>query len=328
MFPTGPRPFSHFITDPMSPLPKPDIIFTHESDLDGFVSGCLLQRLAKSLFDVDIAVEPLSSSPWNNLKRYPKRAWVCDLSFDPKTDREDWVIIDHHMTEHQPTKATLIHDLNLSASKLCYNILKENKAGNATLERLVELTNIADLYLCDHPDFELATDYARLVKTYHFRPLHRLIGNQLETLIDHPLLELMELKRRVEDPIGLTWSKDHITEITSDIAYVATAIGDTNYIVHQILEEATQPYKALITFFKKPSGPVTASIRSQNGEALEVARSLQGGGHPNAAGTTLPRSVTTFEGAVDYLRQVLSPAKPTPEEIKPGTEALFDSAGF
>ncbi len=101
-------------------------------------------------------------------------------------------------------------------------------------------------------------------------------------------------------------------------------------MVHPLLEEPEQPYKALITFFKKPSGPVTASIRSQNGEALEVARSLQGGGHPNAAGTTLPRSVTTFEGAVDYLNQLLSPAQPVADvdSRKTGTEALFDSAGF
>lgn len=312
----------------MSPLPKPDIIFTHESDLDGFVSGCLLQRLAKTLFQKDVPVEPLSSSPWSNLKRYPKRAWVCDLSFDPKLDREDWMVVDHHMTEHQATKAKFVHNLNHSAAKLCYNLLVEAEAGNPTLERLVDLTNIADLYLCDDSDFDLASDYARLVKTYHFRPLYRLIGSDLESLVDHPLLELMKLKRQVEDPIGLKWSRSHVKEITPEIAYVATAIGDTNYIVHQLLEEPNQPYKALITFFKKPSGPVTASIRSQNGEALEVARSLQGGGHPNAAGTTLPRSVTTFEGAVDYLNQVLLPPQPAVDSEKTGTEALFDSAGY
>jgi nanoRNase/pAp phosphatase (c-di-AMP/oligoRNAs hydrolase) len=50
------------------------------------------------------------------------------------------------------------------------------------------------------------------------------------------------------------------------------------------------------------------SFRSLNGEALPVAAKLQGGGHPNAAGTTLPKSVQDVESAVVYLRQVLAPA--------------------
>ncbi|SVD78903.1 uncharacterized protein METZ01_LOCUS431757, partial [marine metagenome] len=35
----------------MSDLPQPEVVITHESDLDGFVSGHLLQRLANHLFD-------------------------------------------------------------------------------------------------------------------------------------------------------------------------------------------------------------------------------------------------------------------------------------
>ena len=34
-------------------LPKPDVIITHESDLDGLVAGVLLQRLAQTLFGSD-----------------------------------------------------------------------------------------------------------------------------------------------------------------------------------------------------------------------------------------------------------------------------------
>ena len=38
-------------------LPKPDVILTHESDLDGLVAGVLLQRLARTLFDTDVRLE-------------------------------------------------------------------------------------------------------------------------------------------------------------------------------------------------------------------------------------------------------------------------------
>ncbi len=34
----------------MIALPRPEVICTHESDLDGFVSGLLLQGLAEKLF--------------------------------------------------------------------------------------------------------------------------------------------------------------------------------------------------------------------------------------------------------------------------------------
>ena len=41
----------------MISLPKPEVILTHESDLDGLVSGLLLQRLAHRLFDEKVPLE-------------------------------------------------------------------------------------------------------------------------------------------------------------------------------------------------------------------------------------------------------------------------------
>ena len=41
----------------MEALPKPDVILTHESDLDGLLAGALLQKLAKKLFGTDIPLE-------------------------------------------------------------------------------------------------------------------------------------------------------------------------------------------------------------------------------------------------------------------------------
>jgi len=55
-------------------------------------------------------------------------------------------------------------------------------------------------------------------------------------------------------------------------------------------------------------------LRSRNGEALKVAEKLQGGGHANACGATLPRSVKNIPDAIDYLRFLLeaSPKKDAP----------------
>jgi hypothetical protein len=48
----------------MISLPKPDVILTHESDLDGLVSGLLLQRLAYRLFDSEIPLEAYHYHSW------------------------------------------------------------------------------------------------------------------------------------------------------------------------------------------------------------------------------------------------------------------------
>lgn len=290
----------------MLELSQPEAIFTHESDLDGFVSGCILQRLAKSLFNISVPLQPLSSNPWSRIRHFPKKAWVSDLAFVPKMDRRGWLFVDHHITDQKPRLARFIHDPNRCATKLCYDLFTEHYDGNDSLERLVHLTNIADLHLSDHADFVIASDYARLLKTYHFRALYQLIDSNIESLIDHPLLQMMQLKRQLEDPIGLNWSKNHITALSSEIAYVAITIGDSNFIVHKLLKDPNTPFKTFLTFFKKTGSPIAVSIRSQNGEALTLAKRLKGGGHFNAAGASLPRSVKTFEGAVAYLKTLLS----------------------
>ena len=57
---------------------------------------------------------------------------------------------------------------------------------------------------------------------------------------------------------------------------------------------------------------VFASFRSRNGEALKVAEKFQGGGHANAAGAILPKSIRNLPDAVDYLRQILQPKANSP----------------
>ncbi len=310
----------------MASLPEPEIVFTHESDLDGFVSGCLLQRLARILFGKEIPIEPLPANPWATLKRYPQRAWVSDLAFAKAIDRRDWVVIDHHVADQSPSRAQLVHREDRCAAQLCHALLEENGGSNPRLDRLVELTGITDLYQEDHPEFSLASDYARLVKTYHFRPLHRLFGSRLEELIGHPLLELMELKRKIEDPVGLEWSRGRIEELSPGVGYVPTAIGDANHILHRLLSDPALPHEALLSMSKRPGRPITLSIRSHgSGQALRIARILQGGGHPDAAGAALPRSVGTFDSAVIYLREQLDPGE---EERGGGADRLFEDAGF
>jgi hypothetical protein len=296
---------------------------THESDLDGLVAGLLLQRLARRLFGADVPLEAFHYNNWRLREPREKSGWVCDLSFEARLDKADWVVIDHHATEAQPKNAVLIHDLGKSAGLLCYELCQENGLGSPELDRLVHLSNVADLFLEKDPDFCLANDYANLVKTYQFWNLHTLINGQLERLLDHPLLEVMAVKRRIEDPMGLDWSGANILEICPTVGYVDTVVGNTNLIVHQLLERATTKYPVLMTLFRKANNAVVVSLRSRNGEALKVAEKLQGGGHANACGATLPRSVKNIPDAIEYLRYLLELA-PKKDPPLNSLEGLFD----
>jgi hypothetical protein len=122
----------------------------------------------------------------------------------------------------------------------------------------------------------------------------------------------MEVKRNIEDPLGFAWSRENITEISPHVGFVDTVIGNNNLIVHQLLEQRATNYPVLLTLFRRANGVVIASLRSRNGEALKIAEKLQGGGHANACGATLPRSVKTIPDGVNYLRQVLNPKKEEP----------------
>jgi oligoribonuclease NrnB/cAMP/cGMP phosphodiesterase (DHH superfamily) len=291
---------------------KPDVIFTHESDLDGLVAGVLLQRLARKLFNTDVALEAYHYNPWKQRELREKTAWVTDLTFEPRMDKAGWLVIDHHVTEAGPKYAHLIHDVNKSAGLLCYELCNEHGLGSPQLDRLVHLNNVADLFLEDDPDFVLATDYANLVKIYQFWNLHALINGQIEKLLDHRLLEVMEVKRRVEDPLGFEWSKENVAEISPTVGFVDTVVGNNNLIVHHLLERQATKYPVLVTLFRRANNTVIVSLRSRNGEALKVAERLQGGGHANACGAVLPKSVRNIPDAIEYLRVVLNPKKEAP----------------
>jgi oligoribonuclease NrnB/cAMP/cGMP phosphodiesterase (DHH superfamily) len=303
------------------------VILTHESDLDGLVAGVLLQRLAKKLFNATVRLEAWNYNGWRNRQMTEKSAWVTDLMYDPRLDKANWVVVDHHATDAKPAQAQFFHDITKSASLLCYELCQQHGLGSPELDRLVRLSNVADLFIEDDADFELAVNYASLVKIYQFWNLHSLLDGQIEKLLDHPFLEVVAVKRRIEDPIGYEWSKGNIREITPQIGFVETVVGNTNLIVHQLLERQATKYPVLVTAFRKSTGMVIASFRSRNGEAIKAAEKVLGGGHANASAATLPRSVRNIPDAVTYLRQTLNAQPPAArgESTLNSLASLFDA---
>lgn len=288
-------------------LAKPEVILTHESDLDGLVAGVLLKRLARAMFNADVPLVAYHTGEWASRKFHESTGWVADLSPDPRLDKPGWLVIDHHVLEYKPKHATLIHAPDKSASLLAYELCRQHGLGSPELDRLVHLTNVGDLFLQDDPDFVLACDYAALVKTYRFWNLILLLDWQIEKLLDHPLLQVIVTKRTIEDPIGRAWAVQNMVELAPGVAFADTLIGNANLIINEMLNDPNLPYSVLITLARLGDGAVTISIRSRNGMAIEIAKKLGGGGHPNAAGAQLPRSVRTMDDAITFLKRTLNP---------------------
>ena len=66
----------------MTPLPRPEVILTHESDLDGFLSGLLLQRLARKLFNSEVPLQAYHYNFWKQRELRESAAWVADFNFE------------------------------------------------------------------------------------------------------------------------------------------------------------------------------------------------------------------------------------------------------
>lgn len=307
----------------MAMLTQPEVILTHESDLDGFFSGLLLQRLAQKLFGQKIRIEAFHYNFWRMRDLREKSAWVTDFTFEPRLDKANWLVIDHHVTPYTAKNAQLIHDTHKSAGTLCYELCKEHGLASPALDRLAHLNNVSDLFLEKDPDFDVAGDYAGLVKNYSFWTLYDLIGGELEKLLDHPLLQVVATKRKIEDPIGLEWCIRHVSEITPTIGYVENIVGNTNLIVHQMLERKATKYSVIVTLFRRANN-IFVSFRSRGGEALKVAETFQGGGHANASGAILPKSVRTIEDGLNFLRLMLQPQAPAASASLNNLGSLLD----
>lgn len=283
-------------------MSRPEVICTHESDLDGLVSGLLLQRLARHLFGMNVPVEAYNYQGWKARRMAEDVSWVADFSFEARFDKPGWLLVDHHTSAFKPRNARSIHDVGQSAALLCYGLLREQGLGSLALDRLVHLTNVGDLFLEGDPDFALACDYGSLVKAYGFWDLHAVIGGELETLLDHPLLEVMQVRRRLEDPIGYDLALKDVVEVSPSVALVRAPVGNTNLIVHRMLNQRAVPHPVIVTLHRRGNGTYVASFRSLNGEALGMAQKFEGGGgHPNASGATLPK-MNGLEAATEHLR--------------------------
>ena len=110
----------------MDPLTEPQVVLTHESDLDGLVSGLLLQRLARHLFGREVPLEAYHYQGWKARQLNERSAWVSDFTFEARLDRKGWLVVDHHATCHYEHDSTYPNEFALH--ELRYQTLQQHQA--------------------------------------------------------------------------------------------------------------------------------------------------------------------------------------------------------
>ena len=124
-------------------IKRPSLIYTHEADLDGFMSGLILNMVSKVLFKKGSSIRYINYDTMDKIEFRPNDAiWISDLNFpvlNLKPQKNRIFIIDHHKWEQNPIdeQVTYLHDTTKSATLQCFELLEYvvNELENSTEKR-------------------------------------------------------------------------------------------------------------------------------------------------------------------------------------------------
>ena len=302
-------------------IKRPSLIYTHEADLDGFMSGLILNMVSKVLFKKGSSIRYINYDTMDKIEFRPNDAiWISDLNFpvlNLKPQKNRIFIIDHHKWEQDPTdeQVTYLHNTTKSATLQCFEVLEYvvNELENSTEKRkyknivesireLVRLTNIGDVFIqSNKEDLLKARSYSRFfienIKPNLETP-HLVLGCKPKEVLysiynNSAYLNYNKtFRKNLEQDLSLYREqlKDKSNEIKPGIFNVIYEKGDYSLIFNILLEENPN-IKAILTAIKNPNtGKWSLSVRSRDGKsAYYIANKyFGGGGHPNAAGAGFP----------------------------------------
>ena len=52
-------------------------------------------------------LEAYHYNQWKQRELRERAAWVADFTFEPRLDKSEWMVVDHHVTESAPKNARL-----------------------------------------------------------------------------------------------------------------------------------------------------------------------------------------------------------------------------
>ena len=277
---------------------------------------------------------PLEAYNYQNWKlREPRgaiTAWVCDLSFEPRLDTRragsSWTTMPPSSRAERPPVScctTLRRSGRVESAMIC---AASKRTDRPSLTGWSTSTTSPICTSTQTTNFRWPWITPNLVKTYHFWYLLALVEGKFEALFDHPLLEVMAVKRRVEDPLGYEWCAKNVVRLSPLAGYVPTIIGNNNIIAHQLLERKATPFGVMVTLFKKANNTVVASLRSRQARRWFWRRSCKGRRSPQcpSAYTLAALRRNQFDDAIRYLqKQVFDPAPAKDQPLNSLVQAFW-----
>lgn len=296
----------------------PTRIYSHDSDLDGFVSGNILYNISKILFGES---PKILYKNYHNLDEIHtdkgEVIWVSDLNYNKSMDNrlnDLMFIVDHHRWEPDPIDCTpenpfcdkiyYIHDTTKSASLLCFELLEtivNNLNNNPNKEKylkyienirdLVKWTNIGDIFKYNSTDELIeARSYARYFNDF-IKP---------DLLNAHDILNCKEkdiLPVFYNSYKKSNYYENYKNQLTQSLMYYEKELnkkrneiypgifnlvydkGDYSMIFNILLEKH-QNIKAILTAIRNPNtGDWSLSVRSKDGKtAFYIAKKYFSGG--------------------------------------------------
>lgn len=278
---------------------NPDIVGITHTDADGY--GCEVM-LREAYPDKDVLVVtaatngPLQTSFVSEyVSDYINRdtpVYIMDLSPNDGggekfirnfQHQKELVVIDHHdWAQEDINQVDWFADLHLNtdkcATRIAHDVLIDNPRSEITA--LSKLTEDHDLWIKDDRErSDALSDLAKFVERDIYVDLARKHGDKvINSEEGKKYIKQSEKERREKTMLALNRSTFH--EVNGYKIGIAYGTCDSSDVGEKIYSD----HEADLACIMYPNGQLSFRSPDDTSHALEMARSLGGGGHPSAAG--------------------------------------------
>lgn len=279
---------------------NPDIVGITHTDADGY--GC--EVMLREAFPNKNIIVVTASAGRGPLKLPVVSEYVAEhisqdtpvyiMDLSPNEDegadfvhefrnQKEFIVIDHHKWSDDDKRqiewvAEVYHDEDRCATKIAHDVLIDNPRPEITA--LAELTQDHDLWIKeDRERSDALSDLANFIDRDKYVSLARKYGdNVIKSEDGLKYIEMSENERNTKTKLAINRTTFHdVNGYKLGIAYGgcdSSDVGETLYTEYDV-DLACIMYPAGQLSFRSPDG---------TDNALKIAKSLDGGGHPAAAG--------------------------------------------
>lgn len=267
--------------------------YTHRGDMDGCLCGAMLKA--------EGICEEVAALNYDELVCIKPPCIVCDLNLPE--DHEIWtdplsVVIDHHPS---PAPEERLCGYRHKADECAASILWSWMKAPIGWAHLVAVVDVGDRWQKDEQPglFRKARTLSALLDAVGYETMEGLLSFYQNRLLDGPAMAIgqaihnrtLDTQRRVARATLKDWGEFVVAFIPD---------GSASEVGNIIAQEEGKPCMIVALSQVSMIVPLAVQVRDTEGRAQKLAEERGGGGHPNAAGFSIPT-----EEAQEILRVAL-----------------------